>query len=122
VLFELLLRAPPAERFDADVPKPVLKRVLERHLPHDVLYRPKQGFAVHLESFLNDAFWAHLAELFASRAAAELFDRAALDALVRSLRAGGLAGNDRVKAMYKIWIVAILLHWKVHVLDAPRAS
>ncbi|RIK98118.1 MAG: asparagine synthase (glutamine-hydrolyzing) [Proteobacteria bacterium] len=118
VLFEHLCRAPASAKFDPANPKPLLKRVLERHLPHDVLYRPKQGFAIPLESFLGDAFWPHLASLLHDGGAAELFDVASVERRVAALRGGKLDADRRLRAMYEIWIVAVLLHWKRHVLDA----
>jgi asparagine synthase (glutamine-hydrolysing) len=121
VLFEHLCRAPASLKFDPATPKPLLKRVLERHLPHDVLHRPKRGFAVDLESFLGDAFWPHLDALLQDDGAADFFDPAAVERLVRTLRSGALDANERVRAMYKVWIVAVFLHWKRHVLDADHA-
>jgi len=116
-LFELLCRAPASERFDPAVPKPILKRVLARHLPGELLHRRKQGFAVHLERFLNQAFWDHLRALLHEGGAAELIRVPAVEALVAALRSGGLDANERVRTMYRIWTVAILLHWRRHVLE-----
>jgi asparagine synthase (glutamine-hydrolysing) len=116
VLFEHLCRAPASAFFDPAVPKPLLKRVLERHLPHDVLHRPKRGFAIDLEAFLGDAFWPHFRALLHDGGAADFFDVAAVERLVASLRAGALDPSARVRTMYKIWIVAVFLHWKHHVL------
>jgi len=116
VLFELLQRAPASERFDPAVPKPILKRVLERHLPREILYRPKQGFAIHLERFVNDAFWRHFAELLADPGVGELLRVPAVEGLARRLRAGAFDASERVRAMYKLWMIAVLLHWRRHVL------
>lgn len=117
-LFELLCRAPSSAKFDPATPKPLLKSVLERHLPHEVLYRAKQGFAIHLEAFLGDAFWLHLRDLLHAGDAREHFDVAAVERMVARLRSGSLDASARVRGMYQIWIVAVFLHWKRHVLDA----
>jgi asparagine synthase (glutamine-hydrolysing) len=117
VLFEHLCRAPASAKFDPATPKPLLKRVLERHLPRDVIYRPKRGFAIDLQDFLGDAFWPHLDGLLHDRDAADFFAPAEVERLVRSLRSGALDANERVRAMYKVWTVAVFLHWKRHVLD-----
>jgi asparagine synthase (glutamine-hydrolysing) len=124
VLFEHLCRAPASAKFDPAMPKPLLKRVLARHLPHDVLHRPKRGFAIDLQSFLGAAFWPHFDSLLHDGDAGDFFDPAAVARLVGPLRAGALGANERVRAMYKVWIVAVFLHWKRHVLDAgaPAAS
>lgn len=117
VLFEHLCRAPAAVKFNADEPKPLLKRVLERHLPKEILYRPKQGFAVPLEAFLGEDFWPYFTKLL-DEEGAPFFDRSAVDALVGRLRTGRLATTDRIHTMYRIWIIAMFLHWKRRVLDA----
>ncbi len=117
VLFERLCRVPSSAKFDPAVPKPLLKQVLARHLPWDVLHRPKKGFAVHLEAFLGDAFWPHLDSLLHDGDASDFFEVGAVEGLVARLRAGGLRTDVRVRTMYKIWIVAVFLHWKRRVLD-----
>jgi asparagine synthase (glutamine-hydrolysing) len=117
VLFERLCQVPSSAKFDPAVPKPLLKQVLARHLPWEVLHRPKKGFAVHLEAFLGDAFWPHLGSLLHDGDAGEFFDVGAVEGLVSRLHAGGLATDERVRLMYKIWIVAVFLHWKRRVLD-----
>ncbi len=113
-VFELLCRAPDAEKFDPAVPKPILKRVLSRHLPANVLHRPKKGFAVHLEQFVNESFWSHFDGLLDG--AGDLFRRSFVDGIVRSLRSGALSGNERVRAMYRIWTLAVFLHWRRRLL------
>lgn len=113
-VFELLCRAPDVEKFDPTVPKPILKRVLARHLPENILHRPKKGFALHLERFVNDLFWSHFEGLL--EGAGDLFRRSAVDAIVRSLRSGTLSGNERVRAMYRIWTLAMFLHWRRRLL------
>jgi asparagine synthase (glutamine-hydrolysing) len=56
---------PPALKLRGGVGKYVLKRALEPMLPHDLLYRPKQGFAVPLAAWfrgpLRDSMRAALA-------------------------------------------------------------
>jgi asparagine synthase (glutamine-hydrolysing) len=116
VLFERLSRVPAAAKFDAGEPKPLLKRVLERHLPRAVLYRAKQGFAVHLEAFLGEAFWPYFHVLLHEGPAAEYFDVAAVERLVQRLRGGNLVTTERIRVMYQIWILAMFLHWQRRVL------
>jgi asparagine synthase (glutamine-hydrolysing) len=115
-VFELLCRVPAAEKFDPAVPKPILKRVLGRHLPAEVLYRPKKGFAVHLERFLGDSFWSHLEALVEDPSASDYFDRKALLRVVSELRAGRPTAAERVRSMYRIWTLAVFLHWRQRAL------
>ncbi len=120
VVYELLCRAPASVKFDPAMPKPLLKRVLARYLPQEILHRPKKGFAVHLERFAGEGFREHLRELLQDPGAGEFFQRDAVESLVRSLDGGSLDESSRVKAMYRLWTVAIFLHWRRHVL-AGRA-
>lgn len=115
-VFELLCRAPASEKFDPALPKPILKRVLGRHLPAEVLHRPKKGFAVHLERFLGDSFWAHFRALLDHPSATEYFDRSALEGVARELRAERLSAAQRVRSMYRIWTLAVFLHWRQRLL------
>jgi asparagine synthase (glutamine-hydrolysing) len=116
VLFELLCRAPASAKFDADEPKPLLKRVLERHLPPEVLYRSKQGFAVNLEAFVGEAFWPYFDTMLHEGPARDYFDVAAVERLVQRLRGGNLVTTERIRVMYQIWILAMFLHWHRRVL------
>lgn len=121
VLFERLCRAPASEKFDPRTPKPILKRVLARHLPHEILHRPKKGFAVHLESFLNDAFWEHLRALLADGDTKQWISVPVVERLASALRAGTLPEDERVRTMYRVWTVAVFLHWKQHLLAGAHS-
>jgi asparagine synthase (glutamine-hydrolysing) len=115
-VFELLCRAPAAEKFDPALPKPILKRVLARHLPPDVLHRPKKGFAVPLERFLGDSFWEHFRALLDHPSTADYFDRPALERVARELEVAGPDPSTRVRSMYRIWTLTIFLHWRQRLL------
>jgi asparagine synthase (glutamine-hydrolysing) len=52
-LIEWAATLPPSARLRGGEGKYVLKRALEPMLPHDILYRPKQGFAVPLAAWFR---------------------------------------------------------------------
>jgi asparagine synthase (glutamine-hydrolysing) len=50
---EFAFRLPPRLRLRGRQGKYILKRLLERYLPRELVYRPKQGFAVPLEKWFR---------------------------------------------------------------------
>ena len=81
-----------------------------------MLYRAKQGFAVHLEAFVGEEFWPYFRIMLHEGAARDYFDIAAIERLVHRLRTGQLATTARIQLMYQIWILAMFLHWQRRVL------
>jgi asparagine synthase (glutamine-hydrolysing) len=54
-------RLPPSYKLADGVGKRVLKRVAERHLEHEVVYRKKQGFGAPMERWFRDPDFARRA-------------------------------------------------------------
>jgi len=52
-LVEFAASVPPHLKMKGNATKHLLKRVAERLLPHEVIHRPKQGFAVPIESWVR---------------------------------------------------------------------
>jgi asparagine synthase (glutamine-hydrolysing) len=52
-LVEFAARLPEGMRVKGSVGKHLLKKTLERYLPHDILYRPKQGFVTPIADWLR---------------------------------------------------------------------
>lgn len=52
-LVEFAARLPEGMRVRGSVGKHLLKKTLERYLPHDILYRPKQGFVTPIAEWLR---------------------------------------------------------------------
>jgi asparagine synthase (glutamine-hydrolysing) len=52
-LVEFAARLPEGMRVKGSTGKYLLKRTLERYLPHDILYRPKQGFVTPIAEWLR---------------------------------------------------------------------
>jgi asparagine synthase (glutamine-hydrolysing) len=51
-MVELAFRIPARSKIARGRTKRLLKRVAERHLPHECVYRPKQGFSVPIKNWL----------------------------------------------------------------------
>jgi asparagine synthase (glutamine-hydrolysing) len=52
-LVQWLATVPSSMKLRGREGKYIFKKALERHLPHDVLYRPKMGFAVPLKTWFK---------------------------------------------------------------------
>jgi asparagine synthase (glutamine-hydrolysing) len=64
--------------------KYLLKKAMEPYLPHDILYRPKQGFAVPLAKWFRGPLRQRLQQALLSEALADtgIFDRGRLQQLL----------------------------------------
>ena len=61
-LVEWMASLPSSWKIGAGVQKRLLKKALEPHLPHEVLYRPKMGFSVPMKRWLQGPLLARLHE------------------------------------------------------------
>jgi len=70
--------------------KALLKKVAERHLPRDVLYRPKKGFNMPMSQWLQTALAKPLRELLLGREAANrgLFQQDKVQAMIQAHQSG----------------------------------
>jgi asparagine synthase (glutamine-hydrolysing) len=90
--------------------KQVLRSLLDRHVPRELIERPKQGFAIPLDRWLRGDLrsWAE-----ARLSDDELFDLAGLEpAAVRELWARHQNGSVNNGA--KLWTILMLLDWLSH--------
>lgn len=97
---------PEAQRFPGSEPKGLLKRALEPHLPRELLYRKKMGFAAPIDGWIDGTLSARVDDaLLAPQARARgLFRSEAIAALIRRHRAGERQG-------YRIWALLMLELW-----------
>jgi asparagine synthase (glutamine-hydrolysing) len=111
---EFAWRLPPAMRVRAGRTKPLLRRLLERHVPRKLFERPKMGFAVPLEHWLRGPLrgWAEslLAEPRLEREG--WFDAARVRAAWREHLEG------RRERQHDLWIVLMFQAW----LDSGGAA
>ena len=85
----------------------VLKRAMEAHLPHDIIYRPKTGFGVPLRRWMTHDLEPMLADVLSVEAlrARGIFDAQAVQDLIADNCAG------RVDASYTLFSVLSIELW-----------
>lgn len=90
VLVEWLASLPTAMKLRGSEGKWLMKKALEPHLPHDVLYRPKMGFSIPLAEWLRGPLKQRLNEAIMNGALVQsgLFDSQALQRLVHTHQSG----------------------------------
>ncbi len=103
------------QRFPAAEPKGLLKQALEPHLPKDLLYRPKMGFAAPIDGWIDGALREQIDDaLLGSKGRARgLFDPAAVERLLQRHRAGQRQG-------YRIWALFMLELWHRQWIDSAN--
>jgi asparagine synthase (glutamine-hydrolysing) len=89
-LIEWAATLPRESKLHGGVGKLILKKAMEPHLPNDVLYRPKMGFAVPLAAWFRGPLRARLREIVTGPdlAATGLFEMSALERLVEQHQSG----------------------------------
>ncbi len=93
--------------------KRVLKRALEPLLPHDLLYRHKQGFSVPLADWFRGAMGEHFAAAMQGEgglAGSGYFNIAAIDTMVAQHRSGL---RDHSRALWLLWMFQRFLEREV---------
>ena len=89
-------------KLDAGEGKIVLKRALEPLVPHEVLYRRKQGFSVPLANWFRGSFGTAFASRVRSDTAlAEYFDTKVVGRLLDAHRRGW---SDNSRALWLLWM------------------
>src|SRR5262245_21369828 len=89
-LVEWLASLPPSFKVRSGEGKILLKKAMERHLPHEVLYRPKMGFAVPLERWFRGPLRQRVREdlLGGTLAQSGFFNHATLQDMVDAHQSG----------------------------------
>ncbi|MBJ9938893.1 asparagine synthase (glutamine-hydrolyzing) [Burkholderia multivorans] len=111
---EFAWRLPASLRLPEGQSKALLRRLLDRYVPTELIDRPKQGFCAPIDHWLRGALrdWAD-ALLQPSRLRDEgFFDAAAIERLWRQHQTG------RMNWQHQLWTVLMFQAW----LDAQRAA
>jgi asparagine synthase (glutamine-hydrolysing) len=98
---EWAVTLPPGLKLNGQSGKFILKKALEPHVPHDVLYRPKMGFAVPLASWFRGPLRSRVRELIdgGELAATGYFDPAMVRRLVEEHQSGAREHSAAIWAL-----------------------
>ncbi|WP_088284878.1 asparagine synthase (glutamine-hydrolyzing) [Ideonella sp. A 288] len=117
-LIEFAFALPYALRQGPLGPKHLLRKVLYRHVPRELIDRPKQGFAIPLERWLRGGLHS-LIECYLSptRIAGQgLFDPPTVQALRRRFDAGDALSTQPV------WLMLAFQMWHERWMESPLAA
>ena len=111
-LVEFAVRLPIGMRRGPLGTKHLLRKILYRHVPRELLERPKQGFAIPLARWLRSELSPLVDEYLAPERirAGGLFDPAEVRRAVANFRDGG-PGNDRLDVK-KVWLLLAFEMWR----------
>ncbi|AOV16822.1 asparagine synthetase B [Acidihalobacter aeolianus] len=112
------LSLPTEEKIQRDEGKYLLKRAMERDLPHDIIYRRKQGFSIPLKQWFRGPLAAPFERLLERSALADsgLFSMEALAGLWREHKSG-LSDHGVV-----LWSLLMLNGSLEHLMNVPTAG
>ncbi len=107
-LVELAFRVPSRYKLEGRTTKAILKRVAARHIPHDCVYRPKEGFSIPIKHWLNNEFRPLIEEYLNERVIREggIFRRQAVARLIREHQAG------RENHSHILWGLIVFHDWQ----------
>lgn len=106
-LVEFACKLPPPLKMRGSQTKYILKKVAERYLPKEVIYRPKTGFGAPVRKWITDDLAIKMQDkLGATRLEqTKLFDSAAVASLVQRNSEG------TIDAAYTIWCLLAIESW-----------
>jgi asparagine synthase (glutamine-hydrolysing) len=106
-LVEFSTTIPPALKMKGTTTKYILKKVAERYLPPDVIYRPKTGFGAPVRDWIVQDLNPQIQQSFKANSDVneELFRNEAVLRLVEENRAG------KIDASYPIWALLAIKSW-----------
>lgn len=114
-LMRLCARIPEAIKLKGGTTKYVLKRAVERYLPHDVVHRSKTGFGVPLHRWVKD----HLGDVIQAQLGHERVAARGLFAPSEVKRLLDENGSGKVDHTYLIYALLTLEIWMQTFVDRP---
>lgn len=117
-LVEFAFSLPLEMRTAGQVSKPLLRKLLARYVPEEIAYRPKKGFSVPLDQWMQrwieNGFWDDLRD-DGWRAAGDLIDPAFMEGAYVALQRGSYGGR-------RLWMLLILQMWAKRWLQPPSSQ
>lgn len=117
-LMEFAARLPETIKFRDRTLKYILKKALEPILPHEILYRPKQGFGVPLGAWFKNQLQDFLRDMLLSEKAArrDFFDPVYVKSLIDDHATG------RQNHHHRLWSLLCFEIWCRTFLDRPNPA
>jgi asparagine synthase (glutamine-hydrolysing) len=114
-LVELAFQMPDELKVKNGQTKVLLKRVASRHVPHECVYRQKEGFSIPIKSWLNNKLKPLMENLLGQREIRSqgLFEPAAVERLKQE-HLVGVANHSHV-----LWSLMVFQAWKKRWLEGP---
>ncbi len=107
---------PPHLKLKGNTTKFILKKVAEKYLPHEIIYRPKSGFGAPVRKWITQ----DLDEMIAERLSVEnielrgLFDAKAVWELIEDNKKGKIDGS------YTVWSLLAIESWMQQFVDGKK--
>jgi asparagine synthase (glutamine-hydrolysing) len=118
-------RIPPDLKMKGTTTKYLLKKVAERYLPHNVIYRPKTGFGAPVRDWVTSELKGHLAESFSEKECltSGIFNASKVNELIEQNRSGKIDASYPILALLGIqsWYRQFMANKKItysHPADA----
>ncbi len=107
ILVEFSQKLPPTMKMNGKETKYILKKVAERYLPKDIIYRPKTGFGAPVRKWITEDM-SNMLEQRLSKSNLEkqgIFDYDAVWKLIRDNK------ENKIDASYSIWAILAIESW-----------
>lgn len=100
-LVEWLSGLPPAWKLKGGDGKHIFKKALEPHLPHDIMYRPKQGFSIPLAEWFRGPMKQRLHDAVLNDAMLDtgMFDKSSIETMLKQHADGKM---DHSSALWEL--------------------
>jgi len=115
-LVEFSKSIPPELKMKGKETKYILKRVAERYLPMDVIYRPKTGFGAPVRKWITNDLKPMIEERLSDECLEKwgIFDSKKVWELIEANQTG------RIDASYSIWSLLAIESWLAQFVDADK--
>lgn len=106
-LVEFSTRIPPELKMKGTTTKYLLKKVMEKYLPHDVVYRPKAGFGAPVRSWIDKILKLEKNNYFGKEAlnSIGIFDYESVETLIQNTRA------KKIDGIYNLLSILCIKAW-----------
>ncbi|MFZ4543215.1 MAG: asparagine synthase (glutamine-hydrolyzing) [Saprospiraceae bacterium] len=116
-LVEFSTKIPPHLKLKGKTTKYLLKKVMERYLPHEVIYRPKAGFGAPVREWVTEGLSPMIESYLSEKNVfdRDIFDFESLQKLIKENKEG------KIDASYSIWCILAIESWFRQFSDISNA-